>query len=351
MTSAAPYDGRDPLAIARNIALTAGFLLAGCGTVQELLGIITNDGGSLDAGLTTGDSGSGADAGNASDAGSDVVAEAGADAEAGAPPCDTTKPFGAPVILAELQSSASEGGLRLLPDELTGFFWSTRPGGPGTANLYVTTRPDRTSLFGSVTLLDNVNATGTFQLDPTGATNGLTLVFRSIRGDAGGGDDLYSATRSDTDAAFSQVTALATLDSTLNDVQPFLTADGTEVYYASNRTGNYDIYRATVQGGTFGVPTPVSELNEGGVDDADPVLSFDRLTVFFASTRPGLGSSDIWTATRTSTAAAFGTPTNVTELNSTMQDDPTWLSADGCRLYMSVGTMPSTHEYVATRPQ
>jgi hypothetical protein len=344
--------------IGRGIALVS-CLLVGCGTVHELLGVIAADSGAADADGSGADSGGGVDAeadGDSSfdgEAGTDSDAEAGTDAQDAAAPCDPAKPFGAPAIIAELQSSGTEGGLRLLPDELTGFFWSTRTGGPGTANLYVTTRPDRASPFGGVALLNNVNATGTFQLDPTPLPNGLTLVFRSIRADSGaGGDDLYSAARANAGADFAQPTPIASLNSTSNDVQPFVTADGSEVYYASDRTGNYDIYRAAIQGGVYGAPAPVTELNQAGVDDADPVLSADRLTIFFASTRPGgQGASDIWTATRTSTAAAFGAPTNVAELNSTAQDDPTWLSADGCRLYMSIGPMPATHIYLATRPQ
>ena len=110
-----------------------------------------------------------------------------------------------------------------------------------------------------------MNATGTFQLDPTALPNGLTLVFRSIRADAGpGGDDLYSAVRGDAGADFAQVTPIASLDSTSNEVQPFVTADGSEVYFASDRTGNYDIYRATIQGGVYGAATPVAELNQAG---------------------------------------------------------------------------------------
>jgi WD40-like Beta Propeller Repeat len=324
------------MAVGRGIAL-ASVLLASCGTVQELLGLVVTDSG--------GTEGTGA--------GPDGDAQAGADTGDAAGPCDLTKPFGAPVAITELESAGAEGGLRLFPDELTGFFWSTRAGGPGTANIYATTRPDRASPFGAITLLDNVNSTGTFQLDPTSLPSGLTLIFRSIRAEAGaGGDDLFSAARADTDADFSQAAPITSLNSASNDVQPFVTSDGAEVYYASDRTGNYEIYRATVQGGVYGAPTPVAELNQAGVDDADPVLSADRLTIFFASTRPGgQGGSDIWTATRTSTTSAFGASTNVAELNSTAQDDPTWLSVDRCRLYMSVGSMPSTHEYVATRPR
>ncbi len=335
----------------RSVALISSVLL-GCGVVPELLGVISHDAGAhADSGLDSG----GSEAGEELDATLGNAAEAGEtlDAQDAMPPCDTSKPFGAPVLLAELQSSGAEGGLRLLPDELSGFFWSTRPGGPGSANLYGTSRPDRTSPFGAITLLNNVNVSGTFQLDPSAMSNGLLLVFRSIRGDGGvGGDDLYSAKRADAGSDFSQVTFLSTLNSASNDVQPFLTADGSEIYFASNRAGDYDIYRATSQNGVYGTPSAVAELNQAGFDDADPVLSADRLTIFFSSTRPGgLGESDIWVATRTSTGGAFGPATNVMELNSSALDDPTWLSGDGCRLYLSIGDMPSTHQYLATRPQ
>jgi Tol biopolymer transport system component len=312
------------------VLVSASFV--GCGSVGELLGVVTTDSGGMDVGSL--------------EAGGPADSEGGNDAST----CDPAKPFGVPVLLAELESGAAEGGLRLLPDELTGFFWSTRPGGPGTANLYVTRRSDRTSPFGGITLLGNVNSSVS-QIDPGVVASGLTLVFRSNRAGGAGGDDLYSAARASVAADFSNVTSLSTLNSASNDVQPFLTPDGSEIYFASNRTGDYDIYRAALDNGMYGAPSAVAELNETGVDDADPVISADGLTMFFSSTRPGgVGAADIWMAARSAPASAFGPPVNVTELNSTSQDDPTWLSVDGCRLYMSVGDMPSTHLYLATRP-
>jgi hypothetical protein len=328
------------------------FLLVGCGSVGELLGVVTTDSGASDVGMA--ESGGGPEASLEAEAEAQTSAadaEGGDDAGDAALPCDPSKPFGPPLAVAGLQSSADEGGFRLLPDELSGFFWSSRAGGPGTANLYVTTRPNTTASFGNVKLLSNVNVAGTFQLDPSVTGNGLTLAFRSDR-EGGAGDDLYSATRTNVGANFSAVTLLASLNSSSNDVQPFLIPDGSEIYYASNRTGDYQIYRATGSAGTYGAPTPVTELNQSGVGDTNPVASADDLNVLFSSTRSGgSGMDDIWMATRPTRALPFGTPVNVAEVNSTGNDDPTWLSIDGCRLYMSRGGNGSTHVYLATRPQ
>lgn len=50
----------------------------------------------------------------------------------GAPARDPTMPFGAPVAIAELDTGlSSDGTLRLLPDELSGYFYSDRAGGTG----------------------------------------------------------------------------------------------------------------------------------------------------------------------------------------------------------------------------
>jgi hypothetical protein len=43
---------------------------------------------------------------------------------------------------------------------------------------------------------------------------------------------------------------------------------------------------------------------------------------------------DVWTATRKNRADAFDPPTRVVELSSKYLDGPTWLSPDGCRLYL-----------------
>jgi hypothetical protein len=86
------------------------------------------------------------------------------------------------------------------------------------------------------------------------------------------------------------------------------------------------------------------------------VISADGLSLYFASNRAGsqgsTNSSDVWVARRQTKADAFGTPTNVAELSSPDEDIPSWLSADGCRMYVARMQMdwPTARIYTATRP-
>ncbi|HSY23281.1 MAG TPA: hypothetical protein VK841_14240 [Polyangiaceae bacterium] len=272
-------------------------------------------------------------------------------AEAGPPACNPTSPFGAPVLVAGLESSATEGGLRLTPDETTGFFWSTRPGGPGTTNLYVATRPERTAAFANVTLLSSIDMAGN-QYDPTVTADALTLAFGSDRASTDGTYDLFLATRASSADDFGGVTPLSALNTSSNDQQPFLLPDGSEIYFSSDRSGDSDIYRARpVAGGGFGAPSAVTEINTAGIADEHPVVSGDDLTMFFSSTRAGgLGNIDVWTATRANASSPFGAITDVQPVNTPSKDIPDWISPDGCRLYLhSDQNGGSPHEYVATR--
>jgi hypothetical protein len=263
--------------------------------------------------------------------------------------CDPTMPFGAPALMTSLESASKDGNLRLMPDELTGFFWSTRDDG-GVADLYTTTRAAAASAFGNITLLNNVNSTAS-QYDPTVTADGLTLAFRSDRAGGSGGDDLYWASRAAIGTDFSGVGAITSLNSTANDVQPFLLAGGGEIYFSSNRSGDYDLYRAMGNGGSYSAPTPVQELNSATASDQNPVGSADDLTIVFSSDRPGgAGKQDIWIATRSSLATTFGAPSDLAGVNTAGNDSPAWLSVDGCRLYLQSDVSGSTHIYVSTRP-
>src|SRR5688572_2194845 len=87
------------------------------------------------------------------------------DADAGA--CDPTAPFGAPVPIAELNSNEAEGTLRLMPDELSGYFWR---GSPPNQNILLATRPDLATPF-TIAPVQGLE-TGTSELDPTISSDG-----------------------------------------------------------------------------------------------------------------------------------------------------------------------------------
>lgn len=75
----------------------------------------------------------------------------------------------------------------------------------------------------------------------------------------------------------------------------------------------------------------------------------DDLAIYFSSTRPGgKGGQDVWVASRTSAASAFGTPVVVSEVNTTSDDVPSFITADRCTLYLSSTAGGSFQVYVAT---
>ena len=133
---------------------------------------------------------------------------------------------------------------------------------------------------------------------------------------------------------------------------PYFREDGSALYYASNRiqANQLDIYRASWNGAGFALASAVAELNSPA-NEFDPVITPDELTIFFISDRAGgRGGLDIWTATRPSTSAPFSAPANLTELNTSADDIPTFVTADACTIYFAFNGPGHYVQYVASRP-
>jgi hypothetical protein len=267
-------------------------------------------------------------------------ADAESDSGSGSP-CDLRKPFGSPVFVAGLMIPEAQwvGGLRLSPDNLTGYFFANgSPEGPDPdPYLYSATRTTSDDAFGGIALIDGtgVNTAGDYQYDPTVSGDGLQLIFtRYPQG------SLYSATRTVPSGPFTYQGPLMA-DSTKALESPFLRQDGQELYFTSGDAGestyNGDIYRALRDGSAFGPGAPVAGLNTE-CNDSNPVITPDDLTIYWHSNRPDCNVSDlgdIWTAQRTSMDDPFGPARNVTEVNSPERDIPTFVTSDGCTLYLS----------------
>ncbi len=96
------------------------------------------------------------------------------------------------------------------------------------------------------------------------------------------------------------------------------TAEGTFLYFSSTASGNHDIYRSRRHhDGTFGPPTPVSELNTE-FDDRMPNVSADGLEIVFSSNRlldaqgnTAFGSFDVYVSRRSSTRQKWSAPVNL----------------------------------------
>jgi Tol biopolymer transport system component len=112
--------------------------------------------------------------------------------------------------------------------------------------------------------------------------------------------------------------------------------------------GTYDIYRALWNGSSITNVAAITALNSNANDES-PILSADKLTLYFASDRLGGHVFNIWTAHRSTTSDEFSIPTLVPELNLSDEQIPGWLSPDNCRLYFISTSSGDYRVYVATR--
>jgi hypothetical protein len=279
-----------------------------------------------------------------------VGAEPRPGSDGGAPmACDPSKPFAAPVpaLVAPIASTGEDASMRVTADEKTAYFFSARS---GMKLLYTASRVSPTAAFANLAVLENVN-TGN-QYNPAISPDGLTLFFASYRAVGLGDNDIYQATRTSPTGSFGDTRLALNVNSSASEVQPYVTRDGTTLYFVRTGMGSGDTVFRAVGSVTRGFTNPaaVAELH-GPTNDSDPVVSADGLTVFWATDRPpGLGDLDIWQAHRASLAEAFTGLAPVTSVNSPAFDSPSDVSVDGCRLYMTSMRDGRPAIYVATRP-
>jgi len=227
---------------------------------------------------------------------------------------------------------------------------------PGfTEQLALSTRGNRASSFGQGLPLPPPINEGT-EGTPFLSADELSLYFYSRRPGGPGDRDLYVVTRGRTTDPFDDVTPLSSLNGPGMDHQPELSADQLSIYFVSDRSGDVDIWRSTraAISAAFDPPEAVSELNtpsdEGGI-----ALSSDGLQVVITSNRPGgVGARDLYRATRANTGDPFSNLQPLAELNTSDNEiDPT-LSSDGSELYFASnrgGAESNLYRVVLSCPQ
>ena len=93
----------------------------------------------------------------------------------------------------------------------------------------------------------------------------------------------------------------------------------------------------------WSAPAPLSELDADPLGAANGAISRDGLTIYFVR------SSHLLTATRATRSAAFGAPTQLSELNALGESDP-WISSDQRTiLFAALDAGGKQHIYSATR--
>jgi Tol biopolymer transport system component len=256
-----------------------------------------------------------------------------------------------PVSLTSLNTPATDGCPALSRDGLSLYFASTRAGGAGGLDLYVTHRESLEDDWGAPENLGATINTASDEFCPGLSTDGHLLFFASNRAGGCGGRDIYVSRRQNKREDFGDGGwgAPQNLGCVLNSVKDEFGANYTEaggvatLYFNSNRdggSGGQDIYAATRAADdalgmpTFDTPVPVAELNTGS-NDQQPAMRRDGLEVIFASDRGGgSGALDLWVATRPSTSDSWSAPQNLgATVNSSGADQRPALSWNGTELY------------------
>lgn len=277
------------------------------------------------------------------------------DARSDAPPdapavCAPDGAFDPPVLVPGFGTGVVEAAAHFSPDELNMYFAANYPDSAGAFDLYLASRSKITDPFGKPANLTVLNTTAS-DADPSVGVDELTVVFYSNRV-ANEGLHIYVATRSSPLAQFGKPELLGGVAApavTSNDATPFLTADGQELWFSSDRGGNYDVWRASRAGAGFANPQAVLALNTANREIL-PVVSADRLTVYFTTERgAATQAEDIWFAHRATLADEFSAPRPVPSINTVANDHPSWLSPDNCRLYITSNVAGTDDLYVATR--
>ena len=260
----------------------------------------------------------------------------------------------------ELCPSVSKDGRSL-------YFFSNRPDGFGSNDIWVSQRADSNDPWGQP---QNLGSTINTPFDDSAvwlSLDGHRLFFTSDRPGGFGGLDLYVSRRQNKRDDFGWGTPQnlgAGVNSPANELSPSHFEDGetgvVTLYFASNRPGGSgadDIYASTLNGDedgeSFGPAVFVRELSTPGMDRI-PGPRRDGLEMFITSNRPGgSGDLDLWVATRTSTLVPWSIPTNAgSAINTVAIDGCGRLSFDGTVLYFHstrLGGFPLFDLFISTR--
>jgi len=269
--------------------------------------------------------------------------------------------WGEPVAVAAANTAAHDGCPIESPNGKELYIASTRDGGHGKNDIWVAQRQNKHQPWGTMENLGSAINTADHEFCPTPLGGGWLLFVsdRQACGATPGMNppvgDMY-LTRRHPDGSWATPQHLGCVaDGTGpnfsgGEFGPSLvsTRGETYLYFSSTgTTGNHDIYRSRQdRDGRFGTPQAVTELNTAAVDQM-PNVSADATEIVFASNRGG--NMDIWTATFDRKTGRWSSPVPVAAVNTLEPETRPSLSGDRSRLYFGRGATADI--YVSTRAE
>lgn len=278
--------------------------------------------------------------------------------------------WGAPVSVESIPGTSSEvntafqdGCPIVSPDGLSLYMASNRPGGLGGLDLWVATRASRTAAFGApVNMGAPVNSTAD-DFCPSPMEDGW-FFFVSTRPGGCGDADIY-ITHPAGRGWWQPVHPGCKVTSVGQEASPYLLTQKSGrvlLYFSSNRPGGFaldagppdhDLYVSPLTLFGFAPAQLVPGLNTAQ-NDVRPNLRSDGLEIVFDSDRPGtLGGPDLYGATRAKVTDPWSAPANLgAPINSPAGESRASLSWDGTSLYFGStrpGVEGAADIFVATR--
>jgi len=208
----------------------------------------------------------------------------------------------------------------------------------GDNNLYVMTRTSVTGTWSTPTALTILNSTAGEE-SPRLSSDNLTMYF----GRAG---DIYKTTRT---AITQPWTAPSSVDvlNTANVTEKWaaVCSNGYAIVSRANGTNGQDLYEGTV---TAGAPTNLTQLNTTSQEQGT-LLTGDCLGLYFQSNRAN-AQFDIYLATRATLTAQWSNPTALTDFNTaTYNEEDPWIAPNGRTFVFASNASGNKDLYISTR--
>ena len=265
------------------------------------------------------------------------------------PPTDSagaTPIFGNPTSLGPtVNSSAYEWDPHISPDGLSLYFKSYRPGGFGSADIWVTTRKTKKDLWDTSVNLGPIINSSYNEGAPDISADGLSLYFISGRPGGSGSWDIWMTTRKSKDDPWGTPVNLGPkVNSSSLENGPSISSDCLSLYFSSRIDtadrpgfGSHDIWVTTrkTKDEPWGTPVNLGPTVNSSALEGGPSVSLDGLSLYFNSDRPGgFGKRDIWVTTRKTKNEPWSPPVNLgPTVNSPDVENNPDISSDGSTLY------------------
>ena len=159
---------------------------------------------------------------------------------------DRQSAWGTPVRVIELSSDAEDFGPAITPSLLVMAIFSNRAGGQGDHDLYLSTRANAQAAWQTPTPIAELN-TADFEGNAFLRAGGQNIVFDAVRPDGLGARDLYTASRPAGDQPFAAPRRLVVLSTASDERDAWFSPDGNYVVFASDRSGDFEIYESSRQ--------------------------------------------------------------------------------------------------------